>query len=52
METERIMEILMYNITNLTEKIKFYQEQGISQKKIDRLISKRNGYQQELLDLE
>jgi len=52
METERIMEILMYNITNLTEKIKFYQEQGISQKKIDGLISKRNGYQQELLELE
>lgn len=52
MDTERLMEILMYNITTLTEKISFYQEQGISTKKINALQNKKAGYQQALIDIE
>jgi hypothetical protein len=52
MDNERLLEILMYNVTMLTDKINFYQEQGISQKKIDLLLTKKAKYQQAIIDLE
>jgi len=52
MDTDRLLEILMYNVTMLNEKIDFYQAQGISQKKIDVLITKKNKHQQALIDME
>ena len=52
MDTDRLLEILMFNVTMLTDKINFYEEQGISQKKIDMLINKKNKYQQAIIDIE
>lgn len=52
MDNERLLEILMYNVTMLTDKINFYQAQGISQKKIDLLEAKKDKYQQAIIDIE
>lgn len=52
MDKDRVLEILMYNVTMLSDKIDFYEEQGISQKKIDVLVNKKNKYQQAIIDIE
>lgn len=51
MDNERLLEILMYNVTMLTDKIEFYTAQGISQKKIDVIEAKKDKYQQAIIDL-
>jgi len=52
MDTERILEILMHNVSMLTNKIDFYQIQGISQRKITALQTKKGEYQQAIINLE
>jgi primosomal protein N'' len=52
MDNERLLEILMHNVQMLTDKISFYTEQGISQRKIDLLETKKDRYQQAIIDLE
>ena len=38
---ERNLEILDYEIARATEQIEFYEDHGLSQKKIDKLIAKK-----------
>jgi len=52
MDNERLLEILMYNVQMLSDKIELYGTQGISQKKIDALEAKKGRYQQAIIDLE
>lgn len=51
MDTDRLLEILVYNVTTLSNKITFYQQQGISQKKIDALTAKKDSYEQAIIDM-
>ena len=51
MDTDRLLEILMYNVTTLNDKITFYQQQGISQRKIDTLTTKKDSYEQAIIDM-
>jgi len=52
MDNSRLLEILMYNVQMLTDKIDFYVAQGISQKKIDNLTAKKSKYEQAIIDLD
>lgn len=52
MDTDRLLEILMHNVSMLTDKIEFFETQGISQKKISALEARKARYQQAIIDLE
>jgi len=39
---ERNLEILDYKIARAAEQIEFYEDHGLSQKKIDKLIAKKD----------
>ena len=39
---ERELEILDYRIARTTERIEFFEDHGLSQKKIDKLIAKKD----------
>ena len=52
MSKQRDIEILEYKITELEEKIIIYQENNISQKKIERLELKKLRYEDQLTEIE